>query len=583
MENQTEITRFLDVMRRRRRAFLLPFFAVLAISTAVVLRLPSIYKSQGTILIEAQEIPQNLVQPTVTGYIEERLQALSQVVLSRRNLHDILKQHNPYPDLTGAATADELLEKMRQDIAMTTIQTDVVDPRSGRPSTATVAFSVSYENRSPAIAADVANRIISLFLEENLKSRQEKTTGTYEFLEVQLGTQRGEIEAHEARIAQFKASNLYSLPELTELNLTSLDRTQKDLDALRGQVQNLTDRKVYLEGQLATLEPVRHTMGTDGQRTMTLQEEIKVLRSKYLTMKASASEKHPDVIRLRSQLEALEREAGTASDLRAMSQELQSKRAGLAALGERYAPGHPDVQAMQRQVDTLAADIKRLSAERSMAPPAREQAPENPAYITLQSQITSADLELRTVRGRMAELEAKYADYQNRVENAPRVEQEYNAILRDYKTAQAKYDETLARLQAAKEAKGLEDKRMAERLTVVEPPQVPELPARPNRLALMAVALILALGAGVGVAASAEFMDNTVRSRDDIAEITGAAVLSCIPYMATAEELARQRRRLRLTAIGLLAALAVGTAAIHFLVQPLDLVWFKIMRKLHIS
>jgi uncharacterized protein involved in exopolysaccharide biosynthesis len=325
-----------------------------------------------------------------------------------------------------------------------------------------------------------------------------------------------------------------------------------------------------------------YTVTMDGRRVMTPKEELETLRSQYLNLSSTLSEQHPDVINLKNRLDALESEVSTRKRLRELYRELQEKENDLAQLSKTYSDSYPDVIVLKKQVAALREEVKVLSEKQTVLKTENEK-PENPTYINLQTQITSTQMEIDKSQKELEVLKGRYEEYQNRVENTPRVEQESRALQRDYTNAQAKYQETMNRLMAAREAKGLEESRMAEKLTIIDPPILPEKPDRPNRLALLLVGLVLAVGSGVGFGSLTEYMDRSVRSPDTLAEIAGHPVLAVIPYLETPADRSRTLRRRFAVAGSSFGLMAIALVAVHYLYGPLDLLWLKIIRRLHIT
>lgn len=580
MEQQVEIGQYIQVLRRRKWYFLVPAAVVFAVVALVAFLLPPSFRSEATILIETQEIPESFIQSTVTGYIEERLQTISQIVLSRQNLLEVIQRFNLYADERESRTTEEIIGGMREDITMEPVQAEVINPRSGRPGTATVAFTVAFEGRQPQKVTQVTSTLVSLYLEENLRTRKEKAETTYDFLEKQLADLKLQIEQTEEEIARFKEAHLRELPELMQLNLQTLERLQKEIDAKQERMRTLADRKIYLQGQLATIEPVRYTVSTEGGRTMTPEEELKLLKNQYLSLTAVQSEKHPDVIALKRKIEALEKEVDTKSLLRETSGLLESKRLELVRLKERYTDKHPDVIRTEREVEQLEQELIDLESRQVLQRDSERGDPENPAYINLTTQITSTEMDIENERREIAELRRKYAEYQRRIELTPQVEQEYRALERNYANAQAKYQETLSKLMAAREAKGLEESAMAEKLTLIDPPTLPEKPFKPNRLALLLIGMVLATGVGVGTGSLAEFLDRSVHSSDELGSLTGLPILVTVPYLETREDRTRRLRRRIIWSIGCLLLIGSALLIVHLFIEPLDILWYRLLQRL---
>jgi len=545
MEQTTDIQQYWEIIKRRKFHIILPAVAVFCLSVIIAFVLPPVYKSMGTILIEAQEIPEDIVRTTVTGYVEERLQMINQVVMSRRKLLEIINRFGLYEDLKDRYTAEEIIEKMRKDITMETIQTEVVNPRSGRPGSATIAFSLSYEGKDPEKVDQVANVLCSFYLEENLKNREKKAETTFQFWEGQLEKLRSDILDTESKIAEFKQKNISVLPELMQVNLQTMERLQRDISTKEEQIKTLQNRKIYLEGQLATIEPIRYTVNLAGRRVMTPREELEALRSEYLGLRATHSEEHPDIISLKKKVEAMESEVITREELRNRSEELHNKETQLALISRKFSSKHPDVIKLKKEVAGLKAEVSELS-EKQFAMKAGDEKPENPSYINLQTQITSTQLDMDSIQKQLKLSKEGYRDYQRRVEITPQVEQQYRALERDYANVQVQYKETMNRLMAAREARGLEESRMGEKFTLVDPPI-------------------------------------TVYRATELAQVAGYPVLAVIPYLETSQDRAKKLRK-RLVVIGsTVGFIVIGLAALHYLYQPLDILWVKVMRNLWIG
>jgi succinoglycan biosynthesis transport protein ExoP len=583
MEGDVTIQHYWNVVRRRKFHVLIPLGIVLLLSTTIALSLPAVYRASSTILIEAQEIPQTFVRTTVTGYVEERLQTITQLVLIRSRLLELMGQFNLYEDLRDRYTTEEIVEKMREDIHLEPIQAEVINPTSGRPGSATIAFTLSYEGEDPKKVMQVANVLTSLYMEENLKNREEKARMTFNFLETQIEELSTEILAIEARIAEFKNEHINELPELLQLNLQTMDRLQREVHSKEEDIKTLENRRIYLEGQLAAVEPMMYAVSAGGKRVMTPREELEVLRSEYLGLRATHAEGHPDTIATKKKLDAMEGEISGRKDLRQINNELHDKEKSLSVLTGQFSQKHPDVIRLNKEVAKLKEAIAALSEKQVLLTDVENEKPENPSYINLQTQIASTQMEIDNAVQDLATLKARYEDYRKRVENTPQVEQRYRALQRDYMNTQGKYQETKNRLMTAKEAKGLEESRMGEKFTLIDPPVLPEKPASPNRIAIFFIGLVLALSSGIGVGALSEYMDQSVREADELRKISGHAVLAVIPYLETPTDLVRKRRRTWALAVSAVGIIVIGLTALHYWFVPLDILWIKFARNIHLG
>ena len=569
----------LDALRRHRRLFAITVFCCIMGTLLPVMLLPSVYKSTATILIESQEIPNELVRSTVTGLVEERIKAITQITLSRANLMAIIERLELYTKERASQTTEEIIESMRADIAMEPIQADV-QSATGRPMTATIAFTLSYKGKDPRKVLQTTNTLVSLFLEENYKSREAKAGTTYTFLETQLAELSKEVSDTEAAIARFKEGNLHALPEMVQLNLQNLDRIQREIQIKQELIRSLTDRRIYLEGQLAGIEPNRPVMGTDGKVALSPGEELKSLRNRYISLSGTHSDKHPDMIKLRQQIAALEgvTGGGSASQAADLQRILTSQENILATLRSKYPENHPEVISAEKKVH--AAQSKLQAANVRNGGRGSSVSADNPAWVALNAQLKSTTLEIEAEKNNLVQFGKKYDEYLARIESAPKVEQEYLKLQRDYTTSQHKYQETFQKLMSAREAKGLEEQRVGERLTLVDPPILPETPASPNRKLLLAVGMILSIGMGGGVVAARELLDSTIHGVYGITSVAGFPPLVSIPYMETNQERNKRIKQRKFILIACGVALLAMFTVFHFAVMPLDVLAFTLVSRI---
>ena len=260
MEEQIlEIGDYVDILKRRRWSLVLPAVLVMVLAAAVALLLPSIYKSTATILIEEQDIPADFVMTTVTGYAEQRIQSTQQRIMSSTRLMEIVNRFNLYREYLDRWTTEEVIEKMREDIHLDLISVDTIDRRTGRPTAATIAFTLSYEGKQASTVQRVTDTLVSLFLSENLQVRQRQTTETTAFLEEEAQRVRSELDELEKKVSAFKEIHINSLPEMIQVNIRALDNYQSSVDRIDEQARMLKEREGYLETQLASIPETENT------------------------------------------------------------------------------------------------------------------------------------------------------------------------------------------------------------------------------------------------------------------------------------------------------------------------------------
>lgn len=327
----------LEIIRRRKWSLILPAIVVFAIAGAVAFLLPPVFRSSSTILIEDQEIPRDYVVTTVTSFAEQRLQTINQRIMGATRLLEIIKENGLYSEYREKWTNEEVIDRMRKDISFETISADVIDPKTGRPTAATIAFRLAYKGENPSVVQKVTGILTSFYLEENLKVRGQQTEGASRFLEDEMKGVKANLEELEARIASFKEQNLQHLPELSQFNLQALDRTERDIDQLNSQLRALLEKESYLAAQLAAIP----TESDNADRT-----RLNELRVQLTNLRSRVSENYPDVIKMKAEIADLEGRLGASG-----GGEAGNDNPTYITLASQLAGTRSDIAAVRRQID----------------------------------------------------------------------------------------------------------------------------------------------------------------------------------------------------------------------------------------
>ena len=578
MEEQTKDLRdYIDTFRRRRKSILSVAGAIFVIGVFVAMLWPPTYRSTATILIEEQEVPPDLVRSTITSFATQRIQTISQTVMTRANLMQIIEKYDLYRKKRKYETTEEILDRMRKDINVDMINADVIDPRTGRPMPATIAFTLSFDGVSPDVTQKVASELTTLYLNENLKNRQEKASETYDFLSTEADKLKKHIGDLETQIADFKKKNAGRLPELLQFNMQLKERTESDLRDVDTQMRALDDRKFYLEGQLALLNPMSPVVGDSGETVPDPATRLKMLKSRYVSLSAKYAPDHPDVVRVHREIEALEKQVGSVNSAPEQAKELTKLRSELAAAREKYSPDHPDVVRLTKAV---AAQEAALTQQKT-APEteAAKEKPDNPAYVTLQAQLEGIKTEYQALTAKRETLKAKLTDYEKRLAQSPEVERNYSMLHRDYQTSIVRYQDIKRKQNEASMGQELEKERKGERFSLIDPPQLPEQPVKPNRPVIIILGFLLSIGSGVGFAAVGESMDSSIRGSRGVVAVLEAAPLSVIPYLNNSNDLARAKKTRRIVIAVFASGFVLFLLLVHLFWTPLDVLWFKGLRK----
>ncbi len=574
IEPTRDLIDYLAGLRRRRKGIILISLILLVSTVVVTFLIPPVYRSSATILIEEQEIPKDLIRSTITAYAWQRIQTISQRVQTRSNLLHLIHKFGLYPNKRRRDTSEELVKQMRRDIRLKAITAKVIDPATGQPRPATIAFKLSYDGSTPFIAQKVDNELTTLYLNENLKSRTEQATNTYKFLTNETQKLQTHITHLEAKIATFKEKHLNSLPDLQQLNLQLLDRNQNDLIETDNELRSLQDRKTFLEGQLAQIDPNMPAIGSDGRPILDPQSQLETLETEYATKRAKYYPDYPDVIRLRREIASLKKQIGGVSDLQAQAKEATSLKAKLAAERTKYSDSYPDVVKLKAELSALQARMKKEASE-PQAPPEK---PQNPAYLTLSAELQGVKSRITTTTRQLAQLRTKNANFEKYLAETPAVQRKYRDLRRDYENSQEQYLKLKSKQMDARIGEQMEKDQEGERLSLIDPPDLPQKPAKPNRVAIIIIGFMFSLGGGIGYAAIAENLDKSVHSTRDLTTLFGETPLSVIPYIENSTDHARRQQHRKLARISVLVGLIAVVLLVQFLWIPWDILWFKGLR-----
>jgi len=576
---------YIAIYKRRKKQFFYPTVALLSITILVVVFLPSIYRSSATILIESQDIPTEFVTSTVTSYANERLQIISQRAMTTRNLSEIIKKYNLYTDEKKRKTSEEIINNMRDDINLDTVSANVMDPRSGRPLNITIAFTLSYDSENPFDAQRVATELTSLYLKENIRERTKKATETTSFLETEGTKLKNKISKLEKSLAEFKEKNNSNLPELTQLNLQMMERSERDLMDVQRQIRSINERKVLLQADLAQINPYTNMISSTGERILGPSDRLKSLEAEYVSKSGIYAKEHPDIIRMRREIDSLSKKVNSKSGTTILNSKLRTAEGELAQLRKNYLADHPDILRLESIIRKLKSSLSDAIDESTQL----VAIPDNPAYIQLKAQFNAAVSEVNSLKVMREKIKKKVGVYEARIIAAPQIEREYKSLMRDYENSIAKYQEIRSKWLQAGLAEELEKDSKGERFTLIEPPLLPELPEKPNRAVIFILGLFLSISGGLGIAALSEALDPTIHGIKGVANVVGVSPLVGIPYIDLPSEVEKKLAnskllsRRNLIILSLLIGLGVlGLILIHFNYKPLDVLWYVVLRKLGI-
>jgi polysaccharide biosynthesis transport protein len=478
-----ELREYLELFLRRKWLILLSFVLVSGAAAAYFVMTPKQYKSSTTILVIPQRVPEAFVRSTVSVGIEERLATLRQQVLSRTRLMAIMNELDLFQEERKGTPVEAVVERMRERI-----EVDVI--RGGRGRGSAEAFTISFVHEDPRMAMLTVSRMASFFIDENLRAREQQAVGTSEFLETQLQETKARLEEQEEKVKQYKLEHMGELPQQAHANLNMLTRLQEQARMNAESLRFAKDRKILLIGQIGLLErsvpyPAVHE-GGGGARPLrflmdpstALRAELEARRENLDGLLVRYTERYPEVIRARQEIERLERKLAEME--RASQKDPKGGKADRASLS----PGGPAAP--------LSEEMRRL-----------------------QIQIAATEAEIASLSEGANAIQEQIALVQSKVDRLPHREQELVALTRDYENLKRKYDELLGKKLEADIAQNLERRQKGEQFEIIDPANTPIKPIRPDVRKVLGIALFLATAAGFGGAIGLESLNPVLRGRQD--------------------------------------------------------------------
>jgi len=520
-----DIQRYLQVVRRRHIQFLVPVFLGWLIVWGASWILPVRYKSSTLILVEQPTMPKNYVEPNVSDDLQNRLQSITQQILSRTRLLLIIDKLHLYEDSRHQITPDEKVERMRKDIDIV-----LVHDSSGDQIT---AFKIAYSAHDPHVAQQVTSELTNLFISENLKVRQQLSQDTTNFIGSQLENARAALAEQEAKVREFKGQHEGGLPSQEASNLQILSGLQAQLQNEQDTLNTAKQQRVYL---------------------LTLIEQSRTLRTTSRTAD------------------------GAPTGLSAIDLKLDGLKSKLADLSSRYTDRYPEVENLKDEIaktekmrDALVAELKTKSnggrqfdstATRDISDPSQNSTP-----LQLQGQLQANQTEIENREQAIAGLKAKVNSYQDRLNTQPALEQQLADLSRGYEQSKANYDELLKKQNESEMATSMEHMQQGERFSMLDPPSLPLKPAFPNRLIFCGAGLGIGLVFGLLVVGGLEFMDDRLHSEKEIKTLLPMGILSEIPEVVSPsdEQNIKKKTMLGWAMAALVAATILAGSAFSYL------------------
>jgi polysaccharide chain length determinant protein (PEP-CTERM system associated) len=438
--------------------------------------LPVKYQSQTLVLVEQQSVPKEYVPSIDTADINQRLASMQQQILSRSRLEPIIRQYGLFQSDSRKATTDELVVRLQRAIEVTPVL-----PMAETRSHDLPGFNIAVTLDNPRTAQEVCTAVTSMFIEENLKSRQQHSEETTQFLTQQLVDAKTALDEQDAKLAAFKSHYMGALPDEEQTNLNLLTGLTSQLDAATQALARAQQDKSFAETML-------------------------------------------------SQQVAAWQASQTGHNPATTEQQLIAMQAQLASLQARYTDDYPDVVKTKADIAALQKKMAEDNASAAAAPPKEPKSSIEPASIQqLRAQVHGYDQNIAAKTKEQEQIKQQIGMYQGRIQSSPAVEQQYKEVTRGYETALASYNDLLKKKQESQMATQLERDQQGEQFRVLDPANLPDKPSFPNRPLFALGGFGGGLGLGLGLALLMEMRDSSFKSERDVEVALQLPVLAMIP------------------------------------------------------
>jgi polysaccharide chain length determinant protein (PEP-CTERM system associated) len=428
------------------------------------------------------------------------MQSIIQEILSRTQLEKIVREFDLYPS-TNSSVLEERIEKLRKAIKVEFRRNNV--------------FQLSFESDNPEKAKQITGRIASLFIEQNLQVREQQAMGTKSFMTAEADRLRKELEEQETVVNQYKAANRFELPDQLDSNLRTVEQLRRETEANNHRLAALQERKGILQKQAVESD----ILGVD-------------LLGGSLT---APTEGGPPNL------------------------QVQMRKKELDSLLQRYSSKHPDVIRIKKEIEALETQSHEVLPNK----PASAISSGNPLKQVLQTQISDIDAEIQSLRSQRDHIRAQIATLQSRVDATPIRAIELSKISRGYEITLRKYQDLLAKSLESELSENMEKKQKGEQFQILDPANFPLAPVRPNRPMIVLIGLLAGLGAGFGLAFVSDNMDTSFKRSDEINAYVNVPLLATIPALMTRGSVLEQRRSQGLLVLASLGVLVVGVVCLR--------------------
>ncbi len=511
-----DIEDYIDIVRRHKAWIFGPTFAALVISVVVAFLWPDTYYSSAIIRIVPSQVPEAYIPPNITTDMQGRINGLTQLILNRAALTGLINKHQLYRKELTRLPTDDVVEYMKNhDISIGSVQT-FAQANNGRQVVPAFVIGFKYNNRM--IAQKVTTDLVSSFIDESMKESEGQSRSTTDLLEQQLSDAKKKLDAADKQLQDFSIRNAGHLPTQEQANYSQITAVQAQMLSVESQMSRVQQDRLQIDNEMRIAK-----------------QQLSQLKDPNADLQIATEQKN--------------------DKLAAKDKEIEQAESYLERLRERYKDSHPDVQNAISQINVLKKQREEIAKEdANKKPEERRPLPPNPVFVreqrNLQANIQrlaglqeARDLEMQQLKRESDQLTQQLNMFKSRMDAAPMSQGEYSELVTNREIALKQYQEAETKYNMSKQAEQVEHRNQAEKLSILDPPNLPQTPTEPKRPIIVAIGTGIGLVLGFVLAAAREVKNTSLKNLKDVRAYTQLQVLGSIPLLEN-DLVVRRRRRL---------------------------------------
>jgi protein tyrosine kinase modulator len=467
----------------KRYWWVLPLTLIAGVSLALgsTFFLPKRFTSQTLVLVDQQTVSPDLVKPVITEATNQRLASMQEQILSRSRLQPIIEKFGLYASDRDSVHMEDLVAKLRAAIEVTPLE-----PMQGTQNRQLPGFHINVTFDNPQVAQRICSEITTMFMEQNSKEIDVQGTNTTDFFAQHVEEAKRNLDDQDAKLAEFKKKYMGSLPDQETANLQLLAGMNTQLEAITQAVNRGQQDKAMTESLLAAQLATWKAVNRGDTPSETLDQQLSALQDQLNSLQARYTPDHPDVIKVKNQIEQLKRR-----------------------MAEAPKAGNTQANSQANAVEPVAIQQYRAKMRQD-------------------------DLNVAALIKQQARIQSDINILQGKIQSTPAVEQQFKELTRNYQTALDGYNDLLKKHDQSAIARDLNRQQQGENLRVLDPPSLPMTPSFPKK------PLFAGAGAGGGLALGLAILymlaafDPSMYTERDVEVCMQLPVLALVPNVAPA-------------------------------------------------